>query len=62
MALITADLRIPDVVVLFPATRRWHRVKPCPGPAAWRRHQRRKTPFCEPCRTWRAEWDKGRVR
>jgi hypothetical protein len=54
---------IPPIADLFPTTRRWRKVKPCGTAAAWRRHQRRKTPICDKCRAWRKRWDgtrKGR--
>ena len=60
MALITADLRIPDIGEMFPGTRRWRKVKPCGSAAAWRRHQRRGEPQDDRCRAWRATWDRSR--
>lgn len=62
MALITESLEIPAVSVLFPTTRRWRdsKLKPHGTSAAWRRHQRRKTPFCDDCKIWRAGWDASR--
>jgi len=45
MALITAGLQIPPAGDLFPRTRRWRTVKPCPSPAAARRHLRRGEPM-----------------
>lgn len=52
MALITEDLEIPPVAALFPATRRWRKVKPHGTGAAYRRHYRRREPMCPPCRAW----------
>jgi hypothetical protein len=51
MALITSDLRIPDIQTLMPATRRWRHVKPCGTPAAARRHlrQRGTVLVCDTC-------------
>lgn len=40
------------VADLFPATRRWRRVKPHGTGAAYRRHYRRGEPMCPPCRAW----------
>jgi hypothetical protein len=55
---------IPEIGELFPLTRRWHahKLRPCGGPAAWRRHQRRREPICDDCRAWRAGWDATRPR
>jgi hypothetical protein len=55
---------IPEIGELFPKTLRWHaeKLRPCPGPAAWRRHQRRGEPICDPCKAWRADWDASRSR
>lgn len=51
MALITEDLEIPDVAVLFPKTRRWPswRRRPCGTPAAARRHYRHGEKPCIQC-------------
>jgi len=49
MALITEGLEIPPVGDLFPSTRRWRRVKPCPSAAAARRHLRRGEPVDDAC-------------
>ena len=50
MALITAGLQIPPAGDLFPRTRRWRTVKPCPSPAAARRPLRRGEPMDDACR------------
>lgn len=53
MALITAELEIPDVGVLFPSTRRRKKVRPHGTAAAYRRHYRRKElPVCAKCARW----------
>ncbi len=54
MALITGDLRIPEIAELFPSTRRRHacNLRPCGTAAAWRRHQRRGEPQDEACKRW----------
>jgi hypothetical protein len=51
---------IPPLNQLLPGKIRWRNVKPCGSAAAWRRHQRRKEPICDKCRTWRKRWDKTR--
>lgn len=51
---------IPPIAELFPSTRHWRKVKPCGTAAAWRRHQRRREPICDKCRTWRKRWDRKR--
>jgi hypothetical protein len=52
MALVTADLRIPEVGQLFPTTRRWRKLKQCGTGAAYRRHLRRREPMDDKCRDW----------
>jgi len=49
MALITEDLEIPPIQELFPTTKRWKVVKPCPSTAAARRHYRHGEKRCDPC-------------
>lgn len=62
MALITEDLRIPDVGELFPRTRRRRAslLKPCGTAAAWRRHQRRGEPQDELCKEWKRGFSRQR--
>jgi hypothetical protein len=53
VALITEDLRIPDVGALFPSTRRHaSRLRPCGTAAAYRRHLRRREKVCRRCAKW----------
>ena len=54
MALITEDLRIPEIAVLFPSTRRRHasKLRPCGTAAAYRRHYARKEPVDPRCARW----------
>jgi hypothetical protein len=54
VALITEDLRIPDIGALFPSTRRRHasKLRPCGTAAAYRRHLRRREKACRRCTKW----------
>ncbi len=57
MALITDELEIPEISVLFPSTRRRHaaKLRPCGTSAAYRRHRRRR----EKCPTGKClKWHK----